>query len=44
MLKSLVFVCTSRTNAMIFIIDHLYEMIKIYKGQAPGVTFISAIL
>jgi len=44
MLKSLVFVCTSRPNAMIFIGDHHYEMLtKICKGQAPGVTFILAL-
>jgi len=40
MLKSLVFICTSGPNAMIFGIDHLYEMyIKMCKGQTPGVTF-----
>jgi len=38
--KSLVFICTSGPNVMIFGMDHLYEMlIKICKGQAPGVAF-----
>jgi len=45
MLKSIVFVGTSRPNAIIFIVDHIDEMwIKICKGQAPGVAFISVLL